>query len=320
MTSPAATAPADPADQRIERDLALEQPRDLVVGRADAVHHLDRRAVRVERAARGKHHRRGGCQRDQHHQRRAPARSAREAPQQRREAVAMRDEARARHRRARSRGDRRRVGARREVDVDHRRQRQVGVGAGRAEPALERPAQLLSADLGDRGSPRRAARAAAIAAGSLGRAVGDLDRIAILDARFDQPRRRWPAPARRRATTTMTNIMIAITHGRRAAQPPPGSAGARRREARQPIIAPAPIAAARGGCLSEPVGSTSRPFSSRISCAPGVAAIRPRSWVATMTVVPSRFSAVSRWRMPLAPCRHRRCRSARRRRAVRAGR
>ena len=33
------------------------------------------------------------------------------------------------------------------------------------------------------------------------------------------------------------------------------------------------------------------PFSSRISCAPGVAAISPTSWVATTMVVPSRLSA-----------------------------
>ena len=45
----------DAADQRVDRDLALEQVGDLEVGRADAVHDLDREAVRVERAARGEH-------------------------------------------------------------------------------------------------------------------------------------------------------------------------------------------------------------------------------------------------------------------------
>ena len=44
--------------KRIDRDLALEQVRDLHVGRADPVHHLDGEAVGVERAARGEHDRR----------------------------------------------------------------------------------------------------------------------------------------------------------------------------------------------------------------------------------------------------------------------
>ena len=48
------------SDERVDRDLALEQVRDLEVGRADAVHHFDREAVGVERAARGEHDGGGG--------------------------------------------------------------------------------------------------------------------------------------------------------------------------------------------------------------------------------------------------------------------
>ncbi|PAV93151.1 hypothetical protein WR25_17371 [Diploscapter pachys] len=40
-----------PADRRIERETALEQPRDLHVGGAEHVHHLDRRAMRLQPCA-----------------------------------------------------------------------------------------------------------------------------------------------------------------------------------------------------------------------------------------------------------------------------
>ena len=41
---------------------------DLAIRRADAVHHLDREAVRVERAARGQHDRGGRCAAQQQNQ------------------------------------------------------------------------------------------------------------------------------------------------------------------------------------------------------------------------------------------------------------
>src|SRR3546814_11408686 len=43
----------DPARQRIERDPALEQPRDLNVGRSHHMQHLDRLAMRLQPRARG---------------------------------------------------------------------------------------------------------------------------------------------------------------------------------------------------------------------------------------------------------------------------
>ena len=54
----------------------------------------------------------------------------------------------------------------RQVDVDQRRHRQIGLDAGRAEPALERPPQILGRTCSTRVTPG-AARAAAIAAGAL---------------------------------------------------------------------------------------------------------------------------------------------------------
>ena len=86
-------------------------------------------------------------------------------------------------------------------------------------------------------------------------------------------------------------------------------------EASQPVEHHA--SSAGGGFFSAPVGSTIAPCSSRIICA-GVAAISPTSWVATTIVVPSRLSAVNRC-SSRSPCPRRRCRSARRRPAARAG-
>ena len=51
---------ADASDDRVDRDPALEQVRELEVGRADPVHDLDREAVGVERAAGGEDDGRGG--------------------------------------------------------------------------------------------------------------------------------------------------------------------------------------------------------------------------------------------------------------------
>ena len=50
--------PHPAADDRVERDPPLEQPRDLQVGRAEHMHHLDRAPVNVEPAPhREGHHR-----------------------------------------------------------------------------------------------------------------------------------------------------------------------------------------------------------------------------------------------------------------------
>ena len=86
--------------------------------------------------------------------------------QQRSEAGAMSDEARSRYRPLDRLADHSRAGTRGQVDVDHRRHRQIGPHPGRAQPAFERSAQILRGTCSTRVTPA-AARAAAIAAGAL---------------------------------------------------------------------------------------------------------------------------------------------------------
>ena len=139
-------------------------------------------AMGVERAPRGKHHRRGAGQRDHQHQAEGQQGQPAKRLEQRRQAGAM---------------SRRSAPSARPAAIDVATaagsapgcrstsmiagKRQVGLGRRRTKPALERPAKIV-ADRPDRPEPRPGAeRAAAIAAGALGRSVGDLDRIAMLD-------------------------------------------------------------------------------------------------------------------------------------------
>ena len=103
-------------------------------------------------------------------------------------------------------------GAGREVDVDQRRQRQVAPRAP-AGPSQRSSDRRASRPRGPGGPRRRpgAARASGAAPRRLGGAVGDLDRIAVLDARPRPAAPHWPSARPAAAITTMTNIMIAIT-------------------------------------------------------------------------------------------------------------
>ena len=211
-TSPGRRRPGEAAGQRIDRDLALEQPRHLVVGGADAVHDLDRRpdACRARRAPPAPPPppwpgRSAGpsAKASQVSERMARSNGA--------SLALMGDEAGARARLARPRGDRLRRWRR---AAGRRRSSPAAAGpprARRAQPALERLAHIA---LGHRlGRRRRPAgpRSARTASGRLGGAVGDLDRVAVLDAlRDDRPAALASArPAA--ATTTMTKIMMAMT-------------------------------------------------------------------------------------------------------------
>ena len=113
--------PGGAADQRVDRDLALEQAGDLEVGGADAVHHLDRRAVGVERAARRQHHRGGGGERDQRDEGRSDRDQRGQRAEHRCQPRLVGDELRAGHCAGHFGGDRLGVGAGGEVDVDQQR-------------------------------------------------------------------------------------------------------------------------------------------------------------------------------------------------------
>ena len=129
-TTAATSAPAVPPISASMRDLALEQPRDLQVGRADAVHHLDRAAMRVERAARRQHDRGGGGERDQQDDQRGDDGQRGQRPEHRREPRLVGDELRRGDRALDRGGDRGGIGARGELDVDQRGKRKVGAFAG----------------------------------------------------------------------------------------------------------------------------------------------------------------------------------------------
>ncbi len=99
MISPAAAAPATPPSKASIAICRTNSRATCSVGRANAVHHLDRRAVIVERAARREDDRRGAGEPRSAAPARRPAGSARfSACEQRGKAGAMGDEARARHR------------------------------------------------------------------------------------------------------------------------------------------------------------------------------------------------------------------------------
>ena len=170
-TIAATSAPGGAADQRVERDLALEQAGDLEVGGADAVHHLDRAAVGVERAARRQHDRGGGGERDQQDDQRGDDGQRGQRAEHRREPRLVGDELRRGHRALDRGGDRGGIGAGGELDVDQRGQRQVGAFArgDRAEPLLERGAKLGLGHRRRRWSRRAPTRAAATARASLAR-------------------------------------------------------------------------------------------------------------------------------------------------------
>ena len=230
-TSAAAAAPARLPTSASIGDLALEQVRDLEVGRADAVHHLDREAVRVERAARGQHHRR----------RRRRAEQQRPEPK----ATPLQQPKRAQQRRRRCRGGRR--SARRDAAAD---------------PLLRSPrdrrwratSKLISAGTGRSAARGRRARASARAscAFASGTASGDVtpgaDRPPGQRARLAPP----PGPATNSGSRSpcddadavlasaspaaamiiIAKLMIAITHGvgPRNGVPPSSRRSARRGE------------------------------------------------------------------------------------------
>ena len=85
-------------------------------------------------------------------------------------------------------------------------------------------------------------------------------------------------------------LMIAITHGvgprKRVSPSKRRSAGDAKSQAASCV--PRRRVAEHSGRIDD------APFSSRMRSAPGVALIRPTSWVATTTVVPRRLSAVNR--------------------------
>src|SRR5581483_10319729 len=181
---------------------------------------------------------------------------------------------------------------RRGVEIYQRRDRQFTAACGWTEPFLQSPSHFA---LGYRFRRLHTGRIAYCCQQGVqvGAVAGHLERIAGLDCAAQQPR------GARKRETGRGNQQDREAHdrddpGRR--RPPRGGAEQApfsRRYEQPPQHQLCPLAG-RGGFLSEPVGSTNVPFSSRISCAPGVALMRPTSWVATTTVVPSRLSAVNR--------------------------
>ena len=278
------------------RDLALEQVGDLEVGRADAVHDLDGRAVRVERAARGEHDRGRGRRAQQ--QRPARARPIAAAATNRAAGARLRD---ARRSALRARSPRRARCDRAQGRRPARASKLISAGTGRSslrragpEPALERPAHF---GFRHRLAPMsRRARIAPLRSDALpvAAAARHLDRV----ARLDRLARATPAvlaSARPAAAMIMIEkLMIAMTHGvGPRSRPPPSNRRSAGEAKSQPSISRRSAARA-ADCAARRSGRPSRRSRAGSAARPGVALIRPTSWVATTTVVPSRLSAVNR--------------------------
>ena len=169
----------------------LEKPGDLHIGGTHQVQHLDRRAVRVERRARGKNDGRGGSADHQHHQgARQPLQRRDQLGQRRQPLCIVVDPGRRRHRLDRvAQPVEPEVAGDAEIDVDDRRHGKVRFHPAGADPGLEELGDLRLGDSAHRGDARKRARGL----GGGFRLVGaririgfdDLDRDPLADIRIE---------------------------------------------------------------------------------------------------------------------------------------
>jgi hypothetical protein len=321
---PASGGAADAADQRVERDPALEQMGDLEVGRADPMHHLDGGAMGVERgrARRGRRPRRSrrsaaGPGRRRHCSPAAAASGAKQRTDASEPCATVRG-----------------FGA---ADVDAladralqdwrpgRRSKLIIAGTGRspleaaASGRATAPACLAHLASGIRPQTRWRPQACALeqsviaAARSASRrpALGLDDRVArrsVGDAALRLARGIGRGRSPLAATITIVKLMIAITHGVGPREPLlRGAAAARRRRAcaLQPRAEHQRFPALRGGCAERRSDRCSSYRDARAGSSAHRASpeMSPRSWVATTTVVPSRFKRGEQMQQPLGHLR-----------------